>query len=422
MTIEGMTIHDLNPTQRRILLEMEKRDRLAVLGGPGTGKTFIALFAILQALQEKKNCSFIVYNKNLNVYIKKLIGEKDFPSYLARTYHSWVSHYLVSVLPNMDFGKVKQEFIVPGQEFEYDWIKIQAQLNLLSPDKKRVFDFIFVDEAQDIPLPLLGIIRQASKKLLVTFDDSQKIGTDYFKAQLDQPYDRSEILSTLELHDSFFDLTDNYRNTKSIEAVAQLFGEYFQSNAFSLKKSTATQKGPLPRLIQVSNIQTMQQFIYTDYLLHPEQQIGVLFPNTRLESDLDRIHAFKEAMKESLKELHERLFYKYGSRNNIQSFSSPGIYFMSMNSSKGLEFDHVYLLDTDRLTLDNKEQANLMYVACTRAKKNLTFLFEEEKPQSILTLLIQNPLLVNRYDLKGSTTLDGLNSFFQELQNEDNHE
>jgi superfamily I DNA/RNA helicase len=422
MNLEGVSLTNLNPTQRRILLEMEKRDRLAVLGGPGTGKTFIALFAILHALQEKKNCSFIVYNKNLNVYIKKLIGEKDFPSYLARTYHSWISHYLVTVLTNMDFDKVKKEFIVAGHEYEYDWPKIESHLNSISNDKKRVFDFIFVDEAQDIPLPLLGIIRQASKKLLVTFDDSQKIGSDYFKDQHDQPYDRSEILSTLELHDSFFDLTENYRNTKSIEAVAKLFGEYFQTNAFSLKKSTATLKGPLPRLIQANHIQHMQQWIYEDYLLHPDLQIGVLFPNTRLDADLLRLNQFREAMHESLKENSAGLFFKYGTWNNIQSFSQPGIYFMSMNSSKGLEFDHVYILDTDRLALENKEQANLMYVACTRAKKNLTFLFEEEKPQTILTILTHNPLLINRYDLREYPTVESLNALCLELDQEVDHE
>jgi len=63
MTIEGMTIHDLNPTQRRILLEMEKRDRLAVLGGAGTGKTFIALLRFFMRYKKRKTVRLLFITK-----------------------------------------------------------------------------------------------------------------------------------------------------------------------------------------------------------------------------------------------------------------------------------------------------------------------------------------------------------------------
>jgi DNA replication protein DnaC len=62
MQINGVRFEDLNPIQKRILFEMDKRDRLAVIGGPGTGKTFIAIIAILKALENKNNSFFLVYN------------------------------------------------------------------------------------------------------------------------------------------------------------------------------------------------------------------------------------------------------------------------------------------------------------------------------------------------------------------------
>ena len=405
MQINGVRFDDLNSIQKRILLEMEKRDRLAVIGGPGTGKTFIAIFAILKALEQKNNSFFLVYNKNLNMYIRKLIGHQQFPEYLAKTYHAWLPTYLALVLPYYSLKRVQEEFAIAGRTYEYNWPLIEEAMREVPLDKRRQYDFLFVDETQDIPLPLLTINKDASKKLMVTFDDSQKIGNDYFEDQKQQPSDRSEILIRLELTDSFFDLTENYRNTQSIERVAKLFGQYFKPNAFSLKQETSKLKGPLPNLIKVTNLSHTVRMIYADYTLHTDQQIGVLFANTRLQEDTARYIAFKNELKTWLNPHQDVFFYKLGNDTYIKGFDQPGIYYMSMNSAKGLEFDKVYIVETDRLVLDNDQQANLLYVACTRAKRHLTFIYEQEDLGPVLTLAFNHTLYFNRFE---ATTQDSL--------------
>jgi superfamily I DNA/RNA helicase len=397
MQINGVGFEDLNAIQRRVILEMDKRDRLAVLGGPGTGKTFIAIFAILKALQENKDCFFIVYNKNLNLYIKKLIGKNEFPEYLAKTYHSWIILYLAKVL-SIEPRLVREKYTYKDGEFRYYWDAILIELNKLSPDKRKIYDFVFLDEAQDIPLELLTIIKESTKKLMVTFDDSQKIGKDYFESQKNHTYDRSSILTTLDLADSFFDLTQNYRNTDAIEKVAKLFGQYFKPNEFSLKQQTSSLKGPLPNLIRVKDLSHSIRFIYADYKKNPHDQIGILFANTRQEGDIARYQAFKDEMRTWITLPEDQFFYKLGEDNTIKGLQEPGMYLMSMHSAKGLEFDRVYLIGTEKLDLELDEQANLIYVACTRAKKHLTFLYEGETYKGLLKQAFEHPLLFNQFD------------------------
>jgi superfamily I DNA/RNA helicase len=416
MQINGVRFDDLNPIQKRILLEMEKRDRLAVIGGPGTGKTFIAIFAILKALENKNHSFFLVYNKNLNMYIRKLIGHQQFPEYLAKTYHAWLPGYLSSVLPNYSLKKVQDTFVIPGKTYEYNWPLIEAAMREVPLEKRKQYDFLFVDETQDIPLPLLDIIKDASTKLMVTFDDSQKIGNDYFEDQKQQPSDRSEILVRLDLTDSFFDLTENYRNTQSIERVAKLFGEYFKPNAFSLKQETSKLKGPLPNLIKVANLSHTVRMIYADFNLNPNLQVGVLFANTRLQEDTARYIAFKNELKTWLNPHQDMFFYKLGNDTYIKGFDQPGIYYMSMNSAKGLEFDKVYIIETDRLVLDNDHQANLLYVACTRSKRNLTFVYEQEAVGPVLTLAFNHSLYFNQFDATKQRSLEEDKTFLTMIE------
>ena len=57
-------------------------------------------------------------------------------------------------------------------------------------------------------------------------------------------------------------------------------------------------------------------------------------------------------------------------------FNTQGpIQLMTIHKAKGLEFDHVYILDRELIRVDKETQEqNLLYVAQTRAKKSLTYI------------------------------------------------
>jgi superfamily I DNA/RNA helicase len=89
---------------------------------------------------------------------------------------------------------------------------------------------------------------------------------------------------------------------------------------------------------------------------------------------------------------------------------------MSMNSAKGLEFDKVYIIETDRLVLDNDQQANLLYVACTRAKRNLTFIYEQEDVGPVLTLAFNHTLYFNRFEAITQDSLEKDKAFLTMIE------
>lgn len=57
--------------------------------------------------------------------------------------------------------------------------------------------------------------------------------------------------------------------------------------------------------------------------------------------------------------------------------SAGGIKLMTVHKSKGLEFDNVYILDRHLINLQRSQDRNLLYVAMTRAKQNLTYITTE---------------------------------------------
>ena len=61
-------------------------------------------------------------------------------------------------------------------------------------------------------------------------------------------------------------------------------------------------------------------------------------------------------------------------KNQIEANNDSSVYVGTVHSSKGLEYDNVYLVgvDSKRFRLDYEENLNLYYVGATRAKSRLT--------------------------------------------------
>ena len=78
-----------------------------------------------------------------------------------------------------------------------------------------------------------------------------------------------------------------------------------------------------------------------------------------------------------------------------------GVHLGTMHSAKGLEFDHVLLLD-DGTMRDSPEERRLLYVALTRARLSLQ-LFSTNEPSPIFRAL-SHPLLVRQPSLTPSST------------------
>ena len=155
-------------------------------------------------------------------------------------------------------------------------------------------------------------------------------------------------------------------------------------------------------------------------------------------------HAADEKLRQVLRSLHQEAAsegkpasvlllgrYRYLAPSNLtqlrREFPSLDISFRTIHSSKGLEADHVILLNLyrgrtgfpseivddpllslvspDAEPFENAEERRVMYVALTRARHTVTLMGSASKQSAFVTELLDDP----EYGVVGSATLDQVN-------------
>lgn len=245
------------------------------------------------------------------------------------------------------------------------------------PDSKK-YDYVFIDEAQDLPLNKMLIARElARKSMTIAADFAQKI----YKSGFTWKEVGIEIRGQASKK-----LRGTHRNTKQI---AMLANSLLQHNT-ELKKMSEdeyiqpelpTREGDKPVLVyepsheqEKSDVQSLLQTIVSQ---QPDLTIGVL---GRDAQHISTIKSWIDSAGLSYQEIKKKCIYKV---------LTPGIKVVTYHSAKGLEFDIVilpfldngvfpYLHDQEKNSEDdetksdmmNKER-NLLYVGMTRARSQL---------------------------------------------------
>ena len=177
------------------------------------------------------------------------------------------------------------------------------------------------------------------------------------------------------MQESFYDLIDNFRNTASIEKVAKLFYNNYGNNALSLRPSVCKRNvGSLPEVMFSGATQDIiNKIADTAYQLN--KQVGIIVP------DQETFDYVKQLMDNAVSRRiisESKFFYKYGYVDNMKkadNLNQTGVFLTTYKSSKGMEFDEVYLFDCQKMLLNTPAEKNKFYVAVTRAKDKLTFIF-----------------------------------------------
>ena len=342
-----------------------------MVGGPGTGKTLLALEGFNQILRDEdaSQVAFIVYNKALKTFLERYLnysGDKP----VIHTWHSWLTSFLMRVF-DISFDEMKT--LYQPRPYTFDFEKIESDLENLQSLSK--YYYIIIDEAQDIPDALLSILDKVSIKFYVFLDDNQKFTPELLESN--PPFstiEQATTLHTLKLEEDFYDLTQNFRNTKGIESVAKLFDFNYMINNITLRRNTVIKEGPKPRLVNVSSVELLVDHVVKEHLKYPSKSIALLMPKIKHHKAL--LDSYRDAYLKHAN-VHKDNFYVHSSEND-SDLNTQGLFLMTYQVAKGLEFDHVYLVELNHphFKLDYYHR-NAFYVSITRAEKELSLVYDD---------------------------------------------
>ncbi len=297
---------------------------------------------------------------------------------------------------NIDFKTFKDRYEI--KKFVYDFNKILDDIKGIENFQK--FKYIFVDEAQDFDDVLLEILDYISIKLYVFFDDNQKFTPEMLDVDASfTSVEQTNILNILDLEENFYDLTVNFRNTASIERIAKLYDFNYMINNITLRRTTVSKEGQIADLIECSNREKIVDTIVKEHTQSPNKTIGILVP--KFSSQKKILDSYKELFRN-----HDLInndnFYVHSSKEK-RPLNENGIFLMTYQIAKGLEFDHVYLVELNHedFVLDHYHK-NAFYVSITRAKDQLSFVYDNtKKDSSVIKTAKQKTSFFKHYSLEG---------------------
>lgn len=272
------------------------------------------------------------------------------------------------------FFMVYQEYIKIRKKegYLYDWEDLaQAVYNeLLKDTDKRMYKHIVIDEGQDLsPMMIKSLVQAIPPNGSFTFfgDMAQQI----YGSRLSW---REAGLNLSKNKVWYFDR--NYRNSKEIAefAISISKSKYYESSQDLVNPILPSASSPLPAIIEFGDQNKEMDWIL-DYAIKnsKNQSVAILMRTRELVDNVELLLKRKNYIPQVLKSKMSNI--------NIDAKVSIGTY----HSAKGLEFDTILLPycssenipSKDRIKASEsrtealKEEAKLIYVAVTRAKRGL---------------------------------------------------
>lgn len=231
-------------------------------------------------------------------------------------------------------------------------------------------DFIFIDEAQDLPAAVLKALKAcAHRAVILAGDADQSIyqpGFSFKRAGLDIG-GRTRILHT------------NFRNTVQVHDIAERYRRA-GNGTDGENQPEAFRDGPVPELFEAADVEGMfvlliqRISLFLNSLGYAPENLCVIAPK---DDDLQALRSRLGAEGLSVVDIRDKGF----------DFSESGsVRLTTMHSAKGLDFPvvllflpqfHVMNSSLDPVTTDRMSR-NLIYVAMTRAMDHLNVLIRKD--------------------------------------------
>lgn len=324
--------------EQKLIAGLSFDKNILVSAAPGTGKTVIAIYRAHELSDAGKKVAMLVYKRTLMTYLESTVKSLGIKA-TVNTWHSWLVEFYDKTLYNKNGYRLD-----PDDPYSYDWTRIKMDFERWGArNTYSKYDTIILDEAQDIPIELIEALKYISKSITCLMDPQQSIevgGTDI-----------TDVAIALGVR-TRYTLYENFRNHKEVFDLSQVY-----------RQDSADPREPIhekPHFIKENGYGIPFDKIKAIIRRRSLPYIGVFVSPKQVVKTYEELNAAFPG---------KVYVYKTGSKYRDISFDKEGIYVLTYNTMKGLEFDEVILPRFDKIDSsgDEKTDINLVYVAITRA-------------------------------------------------------
>ena len=359
-----------------------------VVGGPGTGKSVVALLRVRRLVTELADYRFLAYNKLLDQSSRHLFGN----DLKAFTLDTWFRRLWKSLFKeNAPLHPPDQ----PGGYQAIDWATVTTRLQESNvPELQQALPFLVIDEGQDMPPAFYRALANIGfENFYVVADQNQQIHPD--KCSSRQDIENALAISPADT----LELQANYRNTLPIAQLAQHF--YPADPAVPRPELPPSKSGASTPEVwcyghgATQTLEGIAERILQTTDRNPRKLIGVITPNNRVRDKfVDVLNRTNPALDHDKPQI--RTFVS--GQQEVLDFGLGGIMVINAQSCKGLEFDTVILADIDEHQPRNNRDVlkKRFYVMVARARDQIILLRTGNPVPAIDDLLPQDQAFLAR--------------------------
>ena len=357
-----------------------------IVGGPGTGKSVLALIRSRRHQRERDDYLFLVFNHLLDRASGQMFGD----GLASRT---WIGWFLERFEEMANQPAPRQE---PGEGAfrEIDWTGVDEIIQALPVTEDRRRPYLVIDEGQDMPREFYSaLVGLGFECFFVVADQNQQI-------EEAKNSSRKDIEDCLAIEtNEVIELRQNYRNHYRVARLAREF--YTGDPASPPPELPEAASGPVPLLYcyEQDNLDAVARGILRLADRDPRQLIGVIAPkNTVRARYLDALRTVQVSLDNPRPPVET---YHGGHRAEV-AFDEGGILVINAQSCKGLEFDTVVLADIDEHFVSRRDPdvaKRLFYVMVARARERVFMFMKRNGRRDIENILPADRNVLGRKEL-----------------------